>query len=126
MPGLPASEWRTCRFRYSSVIYHPHPSELLSQYEPRSLDAMAFSVVVFVNFGTGLSFAHGEWLPGGRPGILRTIFEDATVYFLVIFSSHLLVLVVVLVSRVSLNIPLKIWKIGDQSTQPSLKILPGL
>ena len=77
---------------------------------------MAFSVVVFINFGTGLSFAAGEWLPGGRPGILRTILEDATVYFLVIFSSHLLTLVVVLVTRVSLNGLVAIWEIDDQST----------
>jgi len=72
---------------------------------------MAFSVVIFVNFGTGLSFATGEWLPGGRPGILRTILEDATVYFLVIFSSHSLALVVVLAARVSLNI--LAWRLGN-------------
>jgi len=63
---------------------------------------MVFSVVVFVNFGTGLSFATGEWLPGGRPSLLRTILEDATVYFLLIFSSHLLALVM-LVARVRLK-----------------------
>jgi len=83
---------------------------------------MAFSVVVFVNFGTGLSFATGEWLPGGRPGILRTILEDATVYFLVIFSFHLLTLVVVLVTKVSLDILVAIWETGNQSTQPSPKV----
>ena len=77
---------------------------------------MAFSVVVFINFGSGLSFATGERLPGGRPGILRTILEDATVYFLVIFSSHLLTLVVVLVTRVSLNGLMVIWEIDDRST----------
>jgi len=72
---------------------------------------MAFSVVVFVNFRTGLSFANGEWLPGGRPGILRTILEDATVYFLAIFGSHLLALVVVFIIRVGPNIPTAIWVI---------------
>jgi len=76
---------------------------------------MAFSVVVFVNFGTGLSFENGEWLPG-RPGILRTILEDATIYFLVIFSSHLLALVVVLVAWVSLSILVVIKTIGNQLT----------
>jgi len=77
---------------------------------------MAFSVVVFVNFGTGLSLAAGEWLPGGRPSILRTILEDATVYFLVIFSSHLLALVVMLVARVRLDILVAIWAIGNELT----------
>ena len=65
---------------------------------------MAFSVVILVGFGTRLSFANGESLPGGRPGILRTIVEDATVYFLVIFSSHFVSLVMVFVARVSLNV----------------------
>jgi len=113
MPVLPTSEWHTCRFHFSLVIDYPHPLTLLSHHEPRSPDAMAFSVVVFVNFGTGLSFAAGEWLPGGRPGILRTILEDATVYFLVIFGFHLLTLIVVLVTRVSLNILIAISKIGN-------------
>jgi len=79
-------------------------------------DGMAFSVVVFVNFGTGLSFENGERLPRGRPGILRTILEDATIYFLVIFSSHLLALVVVLVAWVSLSILVVIQTIGNQLT----------
>jgi len=77
---------------------------------------MAFSVVVFVSFGTGLSFASGKWLPGGRPGILRTILEDATVYFLVIFSSHLLALVVVLVAGVRLKIHVAIRALGNELT----------
>jgi len=68
---------------------------------------MAFSVVILVGFGTRLSFANGESLPGGRPGILRTIVEDATVYFLVIFSSHFVSLVMVFVARVSLNVFLR-------------------
>ena len=65
---------------------------------------MAFSVVVFVSFGTWLSFGTGLVLPNGQPSILRTILEDATVYFLVIFSSHLLALAVASVTRVSLSI----------------------
>ena len=85
---------------------------------------MAFSVVVFVGFGTGLSFATGESLPGGRPGILRTILEDATVYFLVIFSSHLVSLVMAFVARVSLNILMAIRTIGNKLAQPSLQSLP--
>jgi len=77
---------------------------------------MAFSVIIFVNFGTGLSFATGESLPGGRPGILQTILEDATVYFLVIFSSHLLTLVLVYVTRVSSIILVAIWTTSNELT----------
>ena len=75
---------------------------------------MAFSVVVFVSFGTGSSFGTRLSLPDGRPGILQAILEDATVYFLVIFGSHLLSLVVALVTRVSLNILAAIRTIGNQ------------
>ena len=75
---------------------------------------MAFSLVVFISFGTGPSFGAGLSLPDGQPGILRTILEDATVYFLVIFTSHLLVLVLALVLRVSSNIIAVIWTIGNQ------------
>ena len=85
---------------------------------------MAFSVVIFIGFGTGLSFGTGESLPGGRPGILRTILEDATVYFLVIFSSHFVSLVAVFVARVSFNILIVIWMMFNQSAQPSLQPLP--
>jgi len=77
---------------------------------------MAFSVVVFVSFGTGLSFATGKWFPGGRPGILRTILEDSTIYFLVIFSFHLLALVVVLVAKVRLKVHVAIRAIGNELT----------
>ena len=77
---------------------------------------MAFSVAVFANFRTGLSFATGEWLPGGRPGILRTILKDATVYFLIIFSSHLLSLVVVFIIRVSFNALMVIQTIVNRSS----------
>ena len=73
-------------------------------------------MVVFVNFGTGLSFVNGERLPGDRPGILRTILEDATVYFLAIFSTHLVMLVVMLAARVSLSILMVIWANCNKST----------
>jgi len=85
---------------------------------------MAFSVVVFVNFGTGLSFGTGERLPGGRPGILRTILEDATVYFLVIFGSHLVSLVVVFITRVSFDGLMVIRTIVYQLPQSPLQPLP--
>ena len=59
------------------------------------LDVMTFSVIIFISLGIGLS------LPDGRPSILRTILEDATVYFLVIFSSHFLTVIVASATRVN-------------------------
>jgi len=63
-----------------------------------AFDAMMFAVIVFVSIRTGIS------LPGGQPSIFRTIVEDSTVYFLVIFSSHLLSLIMLLVTRPSLQL----------------------
>ena len=81
---------------------------------------MIFSVIVFVSFKTGLS------LHDGRPTILRAILEDSTVYFLVIFSSHLVSLVVLLVTRVSLTVLVVIRTVDKQLGQPSLQLLPAL
>lgn len=70
---------------------------------------MIFSVIVFVSFKTGLS------LQDGRPSILRTIVQDSTVYFLVIFSSHLVSLVTLLVTRVRSTILMAISTTSDES-----------
>ena len=75
---------------------------------------MAFSVVVFISSRSPLSFGTTLSLLDGRPSILKTILEDATVYFLVIFGAHLLSLVVALVTRVSSDILVIIWKVGNQ------------
>jgi hypothetical protein len=56
---------------------------------------MAFSVIAYSSLRNGLS------LPDGQPNILRTIMEDSTVYFFVIFSAHLLSLVVMLITGAS-------------------------
>ena len=56
---------------------------------------MMFSVIVYVSICNGIS------LPGGQPNLFRMIVEDSTVYFLVIFSSHLLSFIMLLVTRVS-------------------------
>ena len=59
---------------------------------------MMFSVIVLLSVEYGIS------LQGGRPSILRAVAEDATIYFLVIFSSHLLSLVMLLTTRVSYGV----------------------
>ena len=108
MPQIPLPAYRLCEFTRSprfelayvslSLFFGNSlraSSNLSHSTQASLLDVMAFSVIVFISVGTGLS------LPDGRPGILRTILEDATVYFLVIFSSHLLTVVVASAARVS-------------------------
>ncbi|KAF9645627.1 hypothetical protein BDM02DRAFT_3189531 [Thelephora ganbajun] len=92
IPGIPLQAYDPCVFTRS-----PH-LELAYMSLSLFFDAMVFSVIVYVSLRTGLS------LPGGQPSILRTIFEDSTVYFLVIFSSHLLSLIVLLATRPSLQL----------------------
>ena len=137
MPPIPLPAYRLCahaaspRFEtaYMSLSllfgnWPPTPSSISLLAQASFLDATALSVVAFVSFRTGLSFGTRTLLPGGRPSILRTILEDATVYFLVIFSSHLLSLVMLLVTRVSLNLLAVTWIAGNQTPQPSLQLLP--
>jgi len=121
MPPIPLPAYHLCIFTRSPRFEIPYMalslffgnwspafSGISLSDQPPFLDVMAFSVVVFISFGAGLA------LPGGRSGILRTIVEDATVYFLVIFSSHLLTLVVGSAARVSSNVLVDIWMIGNQ------------
>ena len=138
MPPVPLPAYHLCVYARSPPVEILYMTLSLffgrssSTYSDTSLstrppfsDTVAFSVVVFVSFGTGLSFAAGESLPGGRPGILQIILEDATVYFLVIFSSHLVTLVVALSTRVSSNIPILV-RFSNQLAQPSIQLLPSL
>ncbi|KAF9650807.1 hypothetical protein BDM02DRAFT_3267692 [Thelephora ganbajun] len=92
MPGIVLQAYNLCIFSRS-----PH-LELAYMSLSLFFDAMVFSVIVYVSLRTEFS------LPGGQPSILQTIFQDSTVYFLVIFSSHLLSLIVLLVTRPSLQL----------------------
>jgi hypothetical protein len=110
MPDIPLQAYNLCIYSRSAHLelaymalslsfgnLFPSYSQGLPSQLARTLhlDAMMFFVIVFVSIRTGIS------LPGGQPSILRTIVKDSTIYFLVIFSSHLLSLVMLLVTRVS-------------------------
>lgn len=61
-------------------------------------DLLAFLVIVLLVIGSknrGFKMPH----------ILRTIVQDSTVYFLVIFTSHFLLEMMLLLSRVSVPVP---------------------
>lgn len=62
---------------------------------------MTFFVIAYFSFRAGMS------LHNGQPSILRTIMEDSTVYFFVIFSAHLLSLITVAMIGASSTIILR-------------------
>ena len=62
---------------------------------------MTFSVITYFSLRAGIP------LHNGQSSILRTIMEDSTAYFFVIFSAHLLSLVVMLITGASSTI---LWR----------------
>lgn len=58
------------------------------------------------------------------PGILRTIVQDATVYFLVIFTSHFVLEMTLLLARVNISVT----GVGTmlRFLQPNLQLLPAV
>jgi len=94
LPLIPLQAYDLCIFSRSPRF------ELVYMSLSLFFDAMAFSVIVFVSFG----FKAGLSSQGGRPSIIRTIVEDSTLYFLVIFSSHLVSFLMLLVARPSVQL----------------------
>jgi hypothetical protein len=56
-------------------------------------DSLAFSLIMFL--------ARKLRVPGGAPMILDIVAKDATWYFLVVFSSHLVLVLTLNIARVS-------------------------
>jgi len=78
--------------RFAFFLFRRVPSQL-----SRVTDISAFLVIVVLAAKSGIR--------GFRmPGILRTIVQDATVYFLVIFTSHFVLEMTLILARVSISI----------------------
>jgi len=119
-PSLPFDEYNNCLFQQwrtreivfasLSLVYgtfcqpphHPRHSYVSIHFIQ---DASAFLVIVYVMRNRGLTHT------AGVPSILENILRDATSYFFVIFTSHLLLVLFELlapVSNSSINSPLLI------------------
>ena len=61
-------------------------------------DSAAFTVII----GAGLKSGLGANAVG-RPSIVKTIVQDATIYFFMIFSSHLVFVLTLVFARVSIR-----------------------
>jgi len=92
IPDVPLQAFRMCTFSRSPRL------ELVYMGLSLSFDATMFFVIVFTSIRTGIS------LPDGQPSIFRALVKDSTIYFLVIFSSHLLSFIMLLVTRPSLQL----------------------
>ena len=61
----------------------------------------------------------------GIPGLVGTILRDATKYFLVIFTSHFVLVMTLLFTRVSLMVHFANCDDVKRILQPSLQLLPA-
>lgn len=111
-------EGRTCLYchlallRFAFFFARKFPSQLT-----HITDFSAFLVIIVLAAKSGIK--------GFRmPGILRTIVQDATIYFLVIFTSHFVLEMTLIVARVSTSI------VGAgvilKFLQPNLQLLPAV
>jgi len=82
-----------------SLLYGSLFSEVfhLSSFINITTDTLAFLVIVVLAVRAGLNGAK-------VPRILRSIVQDTTLYFLVIFTSHFVLVMTLLFARVSLSI----------------------
>jgi hypothetical protein len=71
---------------------------------PRNLinfpDSTAFAVIIGFGLKTGLN---ANAVAVSRPSIVKTIVQDATIYFFIIFSSHLVFLLTLIFARVRIR-----------------------
>ena len=69
----------------------------LNSVTDTTLDFLAFLIIIFLAAKSGLKGFK-------MPSILRTIVQDATVYFLVIFTSHFVLEMTLLLARVTASV----------------------
>ena len=115
LPPIPLDAYRLCiveqhrtiQIAYTSILllygasgYYPEPATIMvfistdscgDMYTP---DFLAFSLIIFLTGKSGTSNIRG-------PTLLGTIAQDATWYFLVIFSSHFVLEMTLTLGRVS-------------------------
>jgi len=80
LPDLPLDVFELC------ISNRWRPGEITNTVLSLVYDAVAFSIIVYSMKWRGVTRAHGV------PSLLDKIVRDATVYFVVIFTSHLLLL----------------------------------
>ena len=77
----------------------PEPAIFTNRHtDPFSEDSLAFSIILYY---AGRRLTGARWF--SITGIMGTILLDATVYFLVIFSAHVVLTMTIVLARVSLT-----------------------
>lgn len=113
------SEGGNCLHGHLALLRFAFFSFQKSSISIRSIttDISAFLVIIILAAKSGIR--------GFRmPGILRTIVQDATVYFLVIFTSHFVLEMTLLLARVNISVT----GVGTmlRFLQPNLQLLPAV
>ena len=84
---------------YGALVRYTIPPAVLIPRITHESDSLAFSLIIFM--------AAALRAPGLKvPGILRTIAQDSTRYFMVIFTSYFVLTMTLTLGRVSVAIPL--------------------
>jgi len=129
MPSIPVDSFRICiipRHRKNEIAYtvvslgygKVFPIELIPFLNAHSLeDLLVFLVILHMA---------GLWKIRrfGIPGLMGTILRDATKYFLVIFTSHFVLVMTLIFARVSSMHYFANRDDPKRFLQPSLQLLP--
>jgi len=89
----------------------------LSSVTDATIDFLTFLVIVVLAAKSGLKDFK-------MPSIFRTIVQDSTVYFLVIFTSHFVLEMTLLLARVTISIVCARTML--KFLQPNLQLLPAV
>jgi len=95
MPPIPLDAFRLCVFARHRPIEIGYTSISLF------FDLAAFSVIIGFGLRTGLTAGS---VATSRPSLVHTIVHDASIYFLVIFTSHLIFLSTLIFARPTLQL----------------------
>ena len=110
MPPIPLEPFRLCVFArdrpieigYTCISLFFGETTHLRQVRLQSLthfqDLAAFAVIIGFGLKSGLN---ATVVSISRPTIVKTIVQDATIYFFIIFTSHLVFVVTLVFARVS-------------------------
>jgi len=95
MPAIPLDSFRLC------VFSRHRPVEIGYTSISLFFDLAAFAVIIGYGFKSGLNV---NAVTMSKPSLIKTIVQDATIYFVVIFTSHLILVFSLVFARPTLQL----------------------
>lgn len=86
-------------------------------------DLAAFAVIIGFGLRNGLN---ASAMAMSRPGIVKTIVQDATIYFIIIFTSHLVFVLTLVFARVRVTHHNGFVRFLTPIYQPVIQLLPAV